>query len=252
MKKPDDPVSRCAALIEKASFIAALTGAGISTNAGIPDFRGPRGLYVTKKYDADRIFDIGYFFKDPHPFFEFARDFVALEKKITPTATHYFLRNLEKAGKLKGVVTQNIDALHYKAGSQNVHEMHGSIWNSCCCQCGREYSYAQMKKKLFKEKVPHCPCGGVIKPDIVFFGENVKCLDESFALAQQSDLFFVIGTSCVVFPAAMVPQYVSGNIVVVNKGDVHLKAVNIALSVQSDIDVFFKKVSGVLHLPLSG
>ena len=122
----------CAQLINDAQCVAALTGAGISTNAGIPDFRGPQGLYITKKYDADKIFDINYFYEDPEPFYEFARDFVRLEEKIQPTFGHQFLSQLEKNGKLKGVVTQNIDALHQRAGSQQVLEMHGSIWSSYC------------------------------------------------------------------------------------------------------------------------
>jgi NAD-dependent deacetylase len=238
----------CAKLIDEAESIAVLTGAGISTNAGIPDFRGPKGLYITRQYDPDKVFDINHFRMDPEPFYEFARDFVSLEKNIQPTATHQFLASLEKKGKLKGVVTQNIDSLHHKAGSQAVYEMHGSFWQSYCIECGKEYSYEEMKKKLNGEGVPHCSCKGVIKPDIVFFGENVKYLAEAAALAEASDLFFVIGSSCVVYPAAMIPTLTPGKVVIVNKGEVHLNSFNIALTVEDDSDVFFTLLAKELRM----
>ena len=237
----DRAVSECVQLIRSAKTIAALTGAGISTSAGIPDFRGPKGLYVTRRYDPDTVFDINYFHKDPEPFFQFAKDFLLLEEKITPTFAHQFLSDLEKQGRLKGVVTQNIDSLHQMAGSKKVYEMHGSFWVSRCLKCGKEFSFAQMKEKLGREDIPHCSCGGVIKPDVVFFGENVKYLAESEDLASRADLFFVIGTSCVVYPAAMVPQYTQGKIIVVNQAPVDLP--NVVLTVREDIDAFFEKVA---------
>ena len=183
-----DQATQCASLIKNARSIAVLSGAGISTNAGIPDFRGPKGLYVTKKYDADRIFDIQYFLKDPKPFYEFARDFIGLEQKIKPTPAHRFLAELEGTGKLSGVITQNIDSLHQKAGSKRVYEIHGSFWESFCRDCGEKFDYATMQEKIFVEDVPRCSCGGLIKPDIVFFGENVKFLEDSYRLAQEADV----------------------------------------------------------------
>ncbi|OGX37205.1 MAG: RNA polymerase subunit sigma [Omnitrophica WOR_2 bacterium RIFCSPLOWO2_12_FULL_50_9] len=246
----NDSVSQCARLIQESRYIAALTGAGISTSAGIPDFRGPQGLYVTRRYDPDTVFDINYFYHDPKPFYEFARDFLLLEEKINPTFAHKFLSDLEKTGNLKGVVTQNIDSLHQRAGSQKVYEMHGSFSLSHCLKCRKEFSFTQMKEKLAEEDIPRCACpascgacGGVLKPDIVFFGENVKCLAESEDLAARSDLFFVIGTSCVVYPAAMIPQYVQGKIVVVNQDPVSLDAGNVVLTVREDIDAFFARVA---------
>jgi NAD-dependent deacetylase len=239
----NDPVSQCVRLIREAKTIAALTGAGISTKAGIPDFRGPQGLYVTRRYDPDKVFDIDFFHKDPSPFYQFARDFILLETKIKPTFAHQFLSDLEKAGKCKGVITQNIDSLHQMAGSKNVYEMHGSFWVSRCLKCGKEFSFAQMKQKLASEEIPHCACGGVIKPDVVFFGENVKYLAESEHLASRADLFFVIGTSCVVYPAAMIPQYAQDKIVVVNHAPVELPLNNVVLTVREDIDAFFTKVA---------
>jgi len=248
MKKRDavdeNSVEHCARLIEEANSIAVLTGAGISTGAGIPDFRGPQGLYVTRKYDPDRVFDINAFYEDPKPFFEFARDFLELEKTIKPTFTHFFLAGLEKKGKLKGTITQNIDSLHQLAGSKNVLELHGSFWQSFCIDCGRPYTFEETKRKVTAEFIPTCDCQGVIKPDIVFFGENVKQLDEAFRLAHDADLFFIIGTSCVVYPAAMVPQYAQGKIAIINQTDIALDPPNVALIVKEDIDQFFRKVAG--------
>jgi NAD-dependent deacetylase len=238
---------QCAQLIKDADSIGVLTGAGISTNAGIPDFRGPQGLYVTKKYDAEKIFDIGHFYSDPKPFYEFAHDFISLEEKIKPTAAHRFLSTLEGKGKLKGVITQNIDALHQKAGSKNVYEMHGSFWQSACIECGAPFSYDELKIRMKKTFVPLCACGSVIKPDIVFFGENVKYYHEAMSLAQESDLFLVIGSSCVVFPAARVPTLAPGKIILINKGKVHLDLYNIVLDVQSDADEFLAQVSVFLE-----
>ena len=236
----------CAELIKKSKKIAVLTGAGISTNAGIPDFRGPRGLYITCRYDPEKVFDFNYFYHDPKPFFDFARDFVGLEGTLRPTVAHQFLAELEKQGKLEGIVTQNIDSLHHQAGSQKVLEMHGSFWQSFCMNCDRKFSYEDLKLKLKEEIIPKCTCGGVIKPDIVFFGEAVKYLKESQQLALEADLFFVIGTSCVVYPAAMIPTLTQGQIVVVNKGKVDLNVYNVALSVEDDIDEFFKETSRYL------
>jgi NAD-dependent deacetylase len=231
-------------LIKGAKSIVALTGAGISTSAGIPDFRGPQGLYVTRRYDPDKVFDIDYFYRDPLPFYQFARDFIGLEESIKPTFTHKFLSDLEHSGKLKGIITQNIDSFHQMAGSRNVYEMHGSFWLSHCLECREAFTYPQMKEKLALEEVPHCGCGGVIKPDVVFFGESVKYLAESENLAAASDLFFVIGTSCVVYPAATIPQYASGKVVVINQTPVDLPLDNVVLTVEEDIDTFFKKVAG--------
>jgi len=238
-----DNINNCVNLIKQAKQIGVLTGAGISTNAGIPDFRGPKGLYVTKQYDPEKVFDINCFHEDPKPFFEFARDFVGLEQTLKPTIAHQFLADLEREGKLIGIVTQNIDSLHQMAGSKNVLEMHGSFWKSFCMNCSTEYSYELMKQKLTEEEIPTCSCSGVIKPDIVFFGENVKHLVEAEHLASHCDLFFVIGTSCVVFPAAMIPNYVEGKIVIVNMDDVELTSDNVVLTVKEDIDQFFSQVS---------
>jgi len=241
-KSQHDLARQCAGLINKANRIAALTGAGISTSVGIPDFRGPQGLYTTGDYDPDTIFDIQYFRRDPEPFYAFAKDFIDLEERIFPTFTHYFLARLEKKGKLSGTVTQNIDGLHQKAGSRHVVELHGSITKSFCMKCGVSYSYDFMKSAIRQKGVPTCACGGIIKPDIVFFGENVKNFSEASRLASEADLFFVIGTSCVVYPAAVIPTFVGGDIIVVNNDPVSLDTGHVVLSIETDIDLFFRSV----------
>jgi len=243
-----EKVEKCVRLIKESKFIVALTGAGISTNAGIPDFRGPEGIYITRKYDPDKTFDISYFLEDAKPFYDFARDLIETLNKVEPTFTHYFLAGLEKKGKLQGVITQNIDALHQRAGSKKVIELHGSFWRSYCLQCGREFSYQEMEKKIFKEDIPKCNCAGIIKPDIVFYGEPVIHLNEAKKLAYQSDLFFVIGSSLVVYPAAMIPEVTNGKIIVVNRGEVNISSRRVNLFCEENVDDFFKKVSKFLML----
>ena len=237
-----DQVKACISLIKSSEKIAALTGAGISTNAGIPDFRGPHGLYITKQYDPETIFDIESFYHNPEPFYDFARDFIELEKSLTPTFAHQFLADLEQTGRLDGIITQNIDALHQRAGSNNVLELHGSFWWSFCLTCGKRFSYNQIKEKVLKEKVPSCECGGTIKPDVVFFGEAVHHMEAAGALARAADLLFVIGTSCVVYPAALIPSLTEGKIVVINQGNVNIQT-PVEIMIQEDIDSFLKKIS---------
>ena len=243
---PDAPILRCAELILQSKSAVVLTGAGISTNAGIPDFRGPQGLYTSRIYDPEKVFDIAYFLKDPKPFYEFAYDFIALESTIKPTPTHHALAVLEGAGRIKAVITQNIDGLHQKAGSQKVLDMHGDFLTSHCLRCHKAYDYHELKMMVLQHVIPHCSCRGVIKPDIVFFGEDVKYYHKAIELAQSAELFFVLGTSCVVNPAASLPQFVPGKIVIINNSKVELNMDNIAVEVESDIDLFFNELMGAL------
>ena len=230
----------CVDLILRSKHTVVLTGAGISTNAGIPDFRGPQGLYTSRLYDAEKIFDISYFLKDPKPFYEFAHDFIAIESTIKPTLTHHALAALEGAGRVKAVITQNIDGLHQKAGSQKVLDLLGNFLHSHCLRCRKTFDYQELRSMVLQHVIPHCSCRGIIKPDIVFFGEDVKYYHQALEFAQNAELFLVIGTSCVVYPAAALPQFVPGKIVIVNHSKVDLNMYNIILEVKSDIDVFFK------------
>lgn len=239
-----------ARLLEVSRSAAALSGAGCSTNAGLADFRGAKGLYNSGKYDPQKLFDMDEFLKEPGYFYDFARDFIQQFKKIKPTFTHRFFSALEKTGKLKGIITQNIDALHQKAGSVNVVELHGSFWTSRCMSCAREYSYSEMEPKILSAEVPRCGCGVVIKPDIVFYGEGVKRLGESVKLACESDLFIIIGSSLEVYPAAAIPDSAYGKIVLVNKGPVNIKADRLSLDVSDDLDDFFMAVADELGISI--
>ena len=246
----------CAALINASNRIVLLSGAGMSTSAGLPDFRGPNGIYKRKMgVEPERVFDIEWFRKEPGFFYEFHREFLRSLKTIEPTFSHSFFASLERMGKMSGIVTQNIDALHQRAGSKNVLEIHGSIWKSFCTDCGKEWNYEDSVSLAFSCDVPRCDlCRGVIKPDIVFFGEMVKRLEESRKLALGSDLFFVAGSSLNVTPAALLPSMTGGTIVVVNKGQIsehYLPRERIRIFAEEDIDTFFRAVEKAMQDQLS-
>jgi NAD-dependent deacetylase len=232
----------CADLIRGSRRMVTMTGAGISTTAGIPDFRGPKGLYVTRHYDPETVFDISSFLRDPVPFYDFTRDFLGVIDTIEPTFTHRFLAELEAAGKLLTVVTQNIDSLHQKAGSKEVISVHGDYWTSHCLECAREFDLASMEAAVREAEVPRCSCGGIIKPDVVFYGEAVRDLDRAAAAVASSDLLLVLGSTLVVYPAAFLPDQAGGDVVVVNQGEVSLAPGPGRYFVDADLDEFFADV----------
>jgi len=214
--------------IRSAKCVGCLTGAGVSTLCGIPDFRGPQGLY--KNPDAERIFDIDWFERDPCVYYRGCADLVYGLGRFEPGPVHKALKRLEDAGKLQGIATQNIDMLHQKAGSTHVYEVHGSPYTHRCRRCGAEKGFAEIQsmiaenggiEKLGNPYVPRCACGGVFKPDITFFGEALP--EEAFVAAQslaiKSDVFLVLGTSLTVFPAAGLPRLTlqaGGKVFIVN------------------------------------
>lgn len=231
-----------AGLIGRAKTLTVFTGAGISTSAGIPDFRGENGMYTQGKFTPE-VFDIDTFTRDPHIFYTYAREFAKQEETIRPTFTHSFLARLEQEGRLAWIITQNIDGLHRKAGNKNIIELHGDYHRSYCLTCGVELAFGRWKDKMNREDVPHCDtCGGVIKPDIVFFKEAVKSFGKAEEIVSKCDLLLVIGSSLTVYPAALLPRLVKGQVIVINKGDVNLAGVNIK-NIDADIDEFFKMVA---------
>ena len=234
---------QCAELIRRSRRVVALTGAGISTGAGLADFRGPQGLYVTRRYDPEAVFDIGAFRRNPAPFYEFTRDFFGVLQTTEPTFTHRFLADLEEKGSLFEVVTQNIDFLHQRAGSQRVIAVHGDYWRSHCLACRELFEFERMEELLQEVEVPRCTCGGVIKPDIVFFGEGVYGLDEAMMAVASSDLLLVLGSSLTVFPAAFLPEQAGGDVVVVNRGKVGLARGPGRYFADADLDEFFTDVA---------
>ena len=207
--------------IRGARSVGCLTGAGVSTLCGIPDFRGPQGLYRQK--DAERIFDIDWFDRDPSIYYRGCAELVYGLDRYEPGPVHHALKRLEDVGLLKGIATQNIDMLHQKAGSSNVYEVHGSPIFHHCRRCGDEKPFAEILARLRASpgEVPRCACGGVYKPDITFFGENLpeRAFAAAQALAIKSDVFLVLGTSLTVFPAAGLPRLTlqaGGKVFVVN------------------------------------
>ena len=236
--------AECAEKLRNASRIAVLTGAGMSTAAGVPDFRGPRGLYVTRAYDPETVFDIDYFARDPKPFFRFSRDFLGMIAGLQPTYTHRFLVRLEKEGATVGIITQNIDGLHRRAGSSTVLPIHGDYLSAHCRRCGHGYDGGELSELMEADEVPACrSCGGVVKPDVVFFGEPVRHLAESERLATESDLMLVLGSSLTVYPAAALPSLAGGEIVIVNQGPVgRVGAENVYLA-DTGLDEFFTEVA---------
>lgn len=237
----------CADMLMAAERVVALTGAGISTAAGVPDFRGPNGLYVTRRYDPETVFDIDAFLHDPKPFYDFTRDFLSVVDSIEPTAAHRFLARRESEEKLRCVVTQNIDFLHQRAGSNNVISVHGGYWTSRCLQCGQEWSFETLRSRVETESVPFCrDCKGLIKPDVVFFGEAVNGMDRAAAEVEEADLLLVLGSSLTVYPVASLPATARCPVIVVNKGPVGLMPGPNRFFADEDLDEFFEAVGAAM------
>ena len=203
-----EDTQRLSDLINEANCILVLTGAGISKESGIPTFRGKDGWY--KQYSPEELATPSAFRKNPRLVWEWYN----LRRKIIlsakPNIAHLKIAEIEKHKSCFLLVTQNVDSLHKKAGSQKVIELHGNIFRTRCTVCGRLYTEDY---KIFKESElpPRCPhCGGLLRPDVVWFGEmlNQKDIEESFSFAQKADLILVVGTSGVVYPAALLPQIV--------------------------------------------
>ena len=208
-------------LIKNAKHFVALTGAGVSTLSGIRDFRGKNGLY--NEMDAEKIFDISYFEKDPSFYYSQAGSFIYNLDEKEASIVHLVLGDLEKRGYLKALITQNIDLLHQKGGSKNVIEIHGSPVMHYCLRCaGVRVGYEEAAAVVRKGEMPKCPkCGRVLKPAITFFGESLPAdaLRQAVTESQDADLMLVLGTSLTVFPAAGMPEYTlrnGGEIVIVN------------------------------------
>ena len=204
-------------IIDESNNIVFFGGAGVSTESGIPDFRSRDGLYNQKyKYPPEEILSHTFFMNNTEDFYNFYRDKI-IKYDVKPNAAHIRLAELEKEGKLKAVVTQNIDGLHYDAGSKNVFELHGSIRRNHCMKCGKFFTLNYIKSS---EGVPRCECGGVIKPDVVLYEESLddKTVDEAVAAIQNADVLIVGGTSLTVYPAAGFLRYYKGNhLVLINK-----------------------------------
>lgn len=203
--------------IDSSDNIVFFGGAGVSTESNIPDFRSVDGLYNQEyDYPPETILSHSFFMRNTKEFYRFYRNKMLFEN-AEPNNAHKALANLEKMGKLKAVITQNIDGLHQKAGSREVLELHGSVLRNNCMKCGKFYD---LKDILAQEDVPKCSCGGVIKPDVVLYEEGLDSyiLEKSISYIKNADVFIIGGTSLAVYPAAGLIDYYRGDkLVLINK-----------------------------------
>lgn len=205
-------------ILDSSNNIVLFTGAGISVPSGIPDFRSATGLYSEKygNIGPETIISNTFFHANPKTFYEYYKKHLVY-KDALPNKAHYFFANLEKQGKLKAVVTQNIDNLHQTAGSKKVYELHGSVYRNYCISCNKFYDLDYI---IESKDVPKCECSGIIKPDVVLYEEvlDSKVLNGAINAIKNSDCLVVVGTSLTVYPAAGLVQYFLGeNLVVINK-----------------------------------
>ena len=201
-------------MIRKSNNITVFTGAGASTDSGLKDFRSADGLYnENNEYPAEYLLSSECFFYHPDLFYDYyKKNFNCLD--IKPNITHKLLKKLEDKKKLKAIITQNIDGLHSKAGSKNVYEVHGTIYKNHCIKCHKEYD----AKYIFNSKgVPKCECQGIIKPDVVLYGESLPedAYKKGIQAISQSDLLIVMGSSLTVYPASAMIDYFRGKYLVI-------------------------------------
>ena len=205
-------------MVAESHYIVFFGGAGVSTESGIPDFRSVDGLY-NQQYAVppETMLSHSYYEANTEEFYRFYRNKM-LAPDALPNAAHRWLAALEQAGKVRAVITQNIDGLHQKAGSKEVLELHGSVWRNYCRRCRKFYGLDAITES---EGVPRCTCGGVIKPDVVLYEEGLdeSVLDRSVQHLRKADMLIIGGTSLAVYPAAGLVHYFRGkHIVVINKG----------------------------------
>ena len=215
----DAEISRLKELVDGSDNVVFFGGAGVSTESGIPDFRSVDGLYNQNyKYPPEEILSHSFFERNPEEYYRFHHDKLRL-RGAQPNAAHRKLAEWEAQGKLKAVITQNIDGLHQAAGSKNVIELHGSLLRAYCVRCRKPYPPEIINDG---EGVPRCSCGGVIRPDIVFYEEGLDQDDMYLAVnyIRNADVLIIGGTSLVVYPAAGLVRYYQGHkLVLINMGE---------------------------------
>lgn len=218
-------------LLKSSARTAVLTGAGISTLSGIPDFRSSGGIY-SKKFGSlpvESLLEIDFFLSHPEEFYSWARDGWYSSAVYKPSIVHETVKRMEEKGLLSdGVWTQNIDSLHTYCGSEKVYELHGTLRTSTCTECGRKYTFDKTRSALKNSAYPRCTeCGGLIRPDIVFYGESLdgSLIEKAHSVMSSVDLVIVLGSSLVVNPVASLPLltlYGGGNVVIVNRDRTYL------------------------------
>lgn len=237
----NDKINKLKKIIRENDNIIFFGGAGVSTESGIPDFRSVDGIYnMNYKYPPEVIISHSFFKKNTSEFYRFYKDkMVYLDAK--PNEAHYYLANLEKKGKLRAVITQNIDGLHQKAGSKNVLELHGSIYRNKCIRCQKKFDIEYI---MNHNDVPRCSCGGIIKPDVVLYEESLDyhVMSKAIEYISSASVLIIGGTSLLVYPAAGFVNYFKGKeLVIINKDK--LKTVKEdALILNEQIGEVFKRI----------
>ena len=247
-----DKIQKLKEMIDKSSKIVFFGGAGVSTESGIPDFRSTDGLYNQHDvrfdgYRPEYLLSHTCLYSEPKVYFEYHRQKLDT-RKIAPNAAHQYLAELEKTGKLLGVVTQNIDGLHQKAGSKLVYEIHGSALRNYCTKCGKEYD----ENFIFdsNDAIPHCTsdgCHGMVRPDITLYEESLpnEAVHDALAAIENADMMIIGGTSLTVYPAASFIQYFKGKyLCIINRDelDVRLHGNVDTLVINEPIGQVFKKL----------
>ena len=231
--------------IDESDNIVFFGGAGVSTESGIPDFRSKDGLYNQHdvrfdKYNPEYLLSRDCLYNNPKVFYEFYRQKMDV-RNIEPNITHKVLAKMEEIGKLKAIITQNIDGLHQKAGSKNVYEIHGTTQHNYCSKCKMEYH----PDFLFNttQAIPRCECRGLIRPDVTLYGENLpdNAWNNSMNAIQNADMLIVAGTSLQVYPAAhLICEFSGKHLVVINKENI----ANINASLNNETDLFICEAMG--------
>ena len=221
----EDKLRQLRQIIADSEYIVFLGGAGVSTESGIPDFRSGTGIYNSDsgvKYRPIDIIAHDFFMEHPEEFFDFYKRKL-IYPDARPNKAHKALVRLEKQGKLKAIITQNIDNLHQEAGSKCVIELHGSVFRNYCMDCGKKYD---LEYVVAQEGVPHCQkCGGIVRPDIVLYEENLnhKDVDDAIKAVKKCDLLIIAGTSLTVYPAATFAQFLKHDrIIIINKSSTYM------------------------------
>lgn len=234
-------VAKLQEIIDDSQNIVFFGGAGVSTESAIPDFRSADGIYQQQyKYSPEQIVSHTFFYRNTEAFYEFYKEkMMFLDAK--PNAAHKKLAELEEAGKLTAIITQNIDGLHQAAGSKNVYEIHGSIMRNYCRKCGEFYDAAYVKNA---PGIPKCSCGGLIKPDVVLYEESLdsRLIQKSIQAISEADTLIIGGTSLIVYPAAGFVDYFHGkHLVVINKSET-AKAVGAELTIAAPIGEIMSRI----------
>ena len=252
----DEKIQELLKMIQESNYIVFFGGAGVSTESGIPDFRSKDGLYNQHdvrfdKYRPEYLLSHSCLMDESKVYFEFHRQKMDT-RTIEPNNAHKYLAALEETGKLKAIVTQNIDGLHQKAGSRRVYEIHGSALRNYCYSCGKEYPEDYIFDS--EEPVPRCECGGMIRPDITLYEEGLPedAVQGAIESISKADMLIIGGTSLTVYPAASFINYFRGkNLVIINRDELNVRVGQNTLVINEKIGEVFSELAKLQNIPLN-